>query len=484
MRATAAPEEGNKVRLSVELDPAEIDDALDDVVRRLARQVRVPGFRPGKVPRRVIEARMGGPAALRDEALREALPAFYAQAVSDTEVDPIDQPEIDITSDDPSGTVRFDAVVAVRPTVSVAGYQGLVVTVPAVEVTEADIDDQVDRLRATTGELVEVDRPAVDGDRVTLDIEGRRHPVAGAAGEGDDEDEAPGDEATGDAEAGPDADLVAEDFLYEVGSGGIVAELDDQVRGASAGDTLTFETVLGGPGESQAGESEASGTAEGQPVTFTVTVKSVKELVLPEVTDEWASEASEFATVAELRADIAERLRRVRVLRARRALSEGTEQALCELVSEDVPDVLVETELRERVHDLEHRLEHQGIAIDQFVAATGRSEQELIDELRQAAVTGVKLDLALRAVADAEGIEVDDEELASELATMAERLGMSVDQVRSELDRGGRLPTVRSEQRKAKAMRWLLDTVQLVDEDGNPVSRDALEAGEDEEDSQ
>ncbi len=489
MRATAAPEEGNKVRLSVELDAAEIDDALDDVVRRLARQVRVPGFRPGKVPRRVIEARMGGPAALSDEALREALPAFYAQAVSDTEVDPIDQPEIDITSDDPSGTVRFDAVVAVRPTVSVAGYQGLVVTVPAVEVTEADIDDQMDRLRATTGELVEVDRPAVDGDRVTLDIEGRRHPVAGAAGEGDDgdeasADEATGDNATGDAEVGPDTDLVAEDFLYEVGSGGIVAELDDQVRGASAGDTRTFETVLGGPGDSETGDSEASGTTEGQPVTFTVTVKSVKELVLPEVTDEWASEASEFATVAELRADIAERLRRVRVLRARRALSEGTEQALCELVAEDVPDVLVEAELRERVHDLEHRLEHQGIAIDQFVAATGRSEQELIDELRQAAVTGVKLDLALRAVADAEGIEVDDEELASELAAMAERLGMSVDQVRSELDRGGRLPTVRSEQRKAKAMRWLLDTVQLVDEDGNPVSRDVLEAGEDEEDSQ
>ncbi|MDA8274398.1 MAG: trigger factor [Actinomycetota bacterium] len=476
MRATAAPEEGNKVRLSVELDPAEIDGALDDVVRRLARQVRVPGFRPGKVPRRVIEARMGGAAALRDEALREALPAFYAQAVTDTEVDPIDQPEIDITSDDPSGAVRFDAVVAVRPSVSVAGYQGLVVTVPALEVSDEDVDAQVDRLRATTGELVEVDRPAADGDRVTLDIEGRRHRAAGATDEG-----AAGGSGEEAAEPdAPDADLVAEDFLYEVGSGGVVAELDDQLRGASAGDTRTFDAVLGGPAEG----SEPGEEADGQPVTFTVSVKAVKELVLPEVTDEWASEASEFATVDELRADIAERLRRVRALQARAALRQGTEEALVELVAEDVPGVLVEAELRERVHDLEHRLEHQGMAIDQFVAMTGRTEQELVDDLRDSAVVGVKLDLALRAVADAEGIEVDDEELDAELDAMAERLGMKVEQVRAELERGGRLPTVRSEQRKAKAMRWLLDTVQLVDEDGNPVSREVLEAGEDEEDSE
>ncbi len=479
MRATAAPEEGNKVRLSVELDPAEIDGALDDVVHRLARQVRVPGFRPGKVPRRVIEARMGGAAALRDEALREALPAFYAQAVSDTEVDPIDQPEIDITSDDPSGAVRFDAVVAVRPTVSVAGYQGLVVTVPSLEVSDDDVDAQVDRLRATTGELVEVDRPAVDGDRVTLDIQGRRHRPGGTAAEGT---AAEGTAAEGTAAEGTaDADLVAEDFLYEVGSGGVVAELDEQVRGASAGDVRTFEAVLGGPGEGA--ETEEGGT-DGQPVTFTVSVKDVKELVLPEVTDEWASEASELATVAELRADITERLRRVRALQARMALRQETEQAIIELVAEEVPEVLVEAELRERVHDLEHRLEHQGMAIDQFVAATGRTEQELVEDLRASALAGVKLDLALRAVADAEAIEVDDEELEGELAAMAERLGMPTERVRAELERGGRLPTVRSEQRKAKAMRWLLDTVQLVDEDGNPVPRDVLEAGEDEEDSE
>jgi trigger factor len=144
MRATAAPEEGNKVRLSVEIDEAEIDRALDEVMRRLSREVKVPGFRPGKVPRRVIEARMGGATALRGEALREALPDFYAQAVSDTEVDPIDQPEIDITSGDESGPVSFDAVVLVRPSVSIPGYQGLVVTLPNLDVGDDEVAAQID----------------------------------------------------------------------------------------------------------------------------------------------------------------------------------------------------------------------------------------------------------------------------------------------------------------------------------------------------
>jgi len=222
MRATAEPEEGNKVRLSVEIDEAEMDEALDEVMSRLARDLRVPGFRPGKVPRRVIEARMGGASALRGEALREALPDFYARAVTDTEVDPIDQPEIDITSGDEAGAVSFDAVVLVRPTVAIPGYQGLVVTLPSLEVTDEEVTAQIDRLRATAGELVEVSRPAQNGDQVTLDIHGTRQETVA---EGDD------------------SDLDAEDYLYEVGSGGVVPELDDQLRGAKTGDIFTFDST-------------------------------------------------------------------------------------------------------------------------------------------------------------------------------------------------------------------------------------------------
>ncbi len=448
MRATAAPEEGNKVRLSVEIDEVEIDEALDGVMKRLAREVRVPGFRPGKVPRRVIEARMGGATALRGEALREALPGFYARAVSDTEVDPIDQPEIDITSGDESGAVSFDAVVEVRPSVAVPGYRGLVVTLPNLEVTEDEVNAHIDRLRATSGELVEVSRPAKDGDQVTIDIHGTR---------------------TGPRAGHQDDDLDAQDLLYEVGGGGVVPELDDQLRGAKAGDILSFDTTVG---------------AEGQAITFRVLVKDTKELVLPEVTDEWAAEASEFETVDELVSDLETRLRQRHVVQAQMALQRQTAEALAELVTEEIPDQLVAVELRERIHDLTHRLDGQGMTLAQFLGATGRDEQAFVDELRSGALESVKVDLALRAVVDAEGIEVTEEELDEELAAMGERLEMDVDEVREQLERAGRLAAVRSDRRKAKAMRWLVDNVELVDEDGKPVSRDDLTVEQDEEGSE
>jgi trigger factor len=451
MRATAEPEEGNKVRLSVEIDEAEMDEALDGVVRRLSRDVRVPGFRPGKVPRRVIEARMGGAAALRGEALREALPEFYARAVTDTEVDPIDQPDIDITSGDDAGAVSFDAVVMVRPVVSIPGYQGLVVSLPNLEVADEEIDSHVDRLRATSGELVAVGRPAQDGDQVTIDIHGTR-----------------GDSLVAGSASGDDG-LDAEDLLYQVGSGNVVPELDDQLRGAKTGDILSFDSIL-------------PGTDQG--VSFRVLVKDVKELVLPEVTDEWAAEASEFETVEELRADIAERLRQRHVVQAQMALQQKTAEALAELVTEEIPEQLVNEELRERIHDLNHRLDSQGMSLGQFLGATGRDEQEFLDELRTGSLQSVKVDLALRSLVEEEDVEVSDEELDEELAAMGERLEMDVDEVRGQLERAGRLPAVRSDRRKTKAMRWLVDNVELVDEEGKPVSRDDLKVNQGEEDSE
>ncbi len=431
------------VRLSVEVDEAEVDTALDALLRRLSREVKVPGFRPGKVPRKVIEARMGGRSALRGEALREALPDFYAKAVVDTEVDPIAAPSIDITAGEAGGDVTFDAVVEVRPVVSIAGYQGLVVTIPSLEVPEADVAGQLDRLRATAGELVEVARPVQTGDQITIDVTGSR--------------------SGGD---GADDDLSTQDFLYEVGSAAVVPELDEHVVGAKVGDVVEFESKVPNLEET---------------VAFRVDVKEVKELVLPEVTDEWAAEASEFSNVDELVADITTRLSGLRLAQARAALRRNTLDALVELVSDDVPEVLVDDELRERIHDLTHRFEQQGISVEQFLSATGQSEQEFVDGLRSAAEHAVRADLALRALADAEDIELADEDLEAELAAMGERLDIPADQVRSRLDQAGRLPAVRSEQRKAKALSWLLDHVELVDDEGRAVPREALEADDEEE---
>ena len=249
----------------------------------------------------------------------------------------------------------------------------------------------------------------------------------------------------------------------------MVPELDEQLRGAKTGDILAFDATLEGLD---------------QTVSFRVLVKDVKELVLPDVTDEWAAEASEFETVEELTADITERLRKRRIVQAQMALQQRTVDALVELVTEDIPEQLVAEELRERIHDLNHRLDAQGMSLGQFLGATGRDEQEFLDELRAGALQSVKLDLALRALVEAEDIELTDEELDEELAAMGERLEMGADEVREQLERAGRLAAVRSDRRKAKAMRWLLDNVELVDEEGKPVSRDDLVVNQAEEDSE
>lgn len=448
MRATAAPEEGNKVRLTVEIDETEMNEALDDVMQRLSREIRVPGFRPGKVPRKVLETRMGGAAVLRGEAIRDALPEFYSRAVMETEVDPIDQPDIDITSGEESGPLSFEAVVMVRPVVAIPGYGGLVVTMPSLEVPAEEITAQIDRLRATSGELVEVARPIQTGDQVTIDIRGTR----------------PDADADGD-----DSDLTADDFLYEVGTDGVVPGMDDQLMGVKAGATLTFDSEI---------------EALEQTVSFTVTVKDVKELSLPDADDAWAAEASEFDTFEALQADIAERLRQRRIVEAQMALQQKTVEALVELVTEEIPEQLVLEELRERIHDLNHRLEGQGMSLGQFLGVTGRSEEEFLAELRAGALQSVKADLALRALVEAEAIEISDEELDEELTAMGSRLDMDADQVRSQLELAGRLAAVRSDRRKAKAMRWLMDSVELVDEHGKPVSRADLKVNQGEEDSE
>jgi trigger factor len=435
MRATTAPDEGNRMRLSVEVDESEVDRALEETVRRLSQQVRVPGFRPGHVPRRVIEARLGGAEALRRQAISDALPDLYAQAVADTELDPIAAPEIDLTSGGDGGPLTFDALVEVRPTVSIAGYAGLVVTVPAPVATEEDVDAHIDRLREQSGELETVSRPATDGDYTTIDLHGRRT-------EADD--------------------LDVEDYLYEVGSAAALPGLDEQLRGAKAGDILEFATSLEGGDQADA--------------QVRVLVKDVKRKVLPDATDEWASEASEFDTLAALRDDVRTRLTQMRRMQTQLAMRDRALAALVELVEDEPPEALVADEIRERLHDLSHRLEARRMTVEQFLAASGRDEQTLLAEIRAEAAQAVRADLALRALADAENIEVDDHELDEAVSDMAEQVGTGAQELRQRLEHAGRLSAVRSDRRKAKALAWLLEHVEFVDDEGNPVSRDELRA--------
>jgi trigger factor len=438
VKSTVEPLEGTPgkklVKLSIEVDESEFDRDIDAAFRKIAREVRIPGFRPGKAPRRILEARLGA-APAREQALRDAIPQYLAKAVREHEVDIIAPPEVDITGGQDDGPVAFDATIEVRPQVMVPGYAGLRVELPAIEVSDEDVEGPIEAERRRNGELTDVDRPAARGDYVTIDLA-----------------------ATRDGEPVPG--LNTEDWLYEVGRGWIAEDFDDHVIGATTGDELTFT-------------SPPSGTEE--PADFTVTVKKVQELVLPELTDEWVADTiGEPDTVEAWRSSIRERLGEVKLGQARQQLVEKAMAALAGLVDEELPQALVDTEFRSRAERFIMELQGRGIGLEQWLQATGQDQEALTDNLRSTAAEGVKMDLALRAVAEAEDIPVDEDDVEGELNRIALRLNQKPNRVRREYERQDLLPELRADIRKRKALEWLLHHVEIVDPEGRPIDRALL----------
>ena len=435
MESTVEALEGNKVKLSVAVTESEFETDINEAFRQIAREVRLPGFRPGKAPRKVLEARIGLEAA-RIEALERSVPKYYLQAVDEHDVDVIAQPEFEITGGEEGGDVSFTAVVEVRPEVNAGGYENLRVEIPSPEATEEEVEERIEHLRNSFSTLESVERPAESGDQITLDIEGSQ--------DGD-----------------PVAGLTADDYLYELGSGNIVEEFDDQLAGTKAGDVLEFKADHPDPDEAQ--------------IDFKLTVKDIQEKVLPEADDDFAKEASEFETMAELREDLSNRMSMVKKIQASMAINQKTAEALGELVDEDIPEALVDQEFQNRLQDLAMRLQAQGVGIEQYLAGVGQDQETWVAELREAATQGVKVDLALRAVALKEAIEVAEHELEAELEAVAQRVGEKVAKVRKQIERNGQLAAVRSDLRTRKALEWLVSKVELVDEAGNTIDRAALE---------
>ena len=423
----------NKVRVSVTVPAAEFEKAVDAAFRKLAGEVKVPGFRPGKAPRRLLEARFGTEIA-REQALRDALPDYYEQAIVAEAVDAIAVPEIDITAGEDEGDVTFDAVVEIRPVVTVVGYDHLRVEVPSPAVADEAVDAQIDSLRERFADLADSEDPLIDGNFALIDIKSSA-----------------GDEVV-------DA-LSASDFLYEIGSAMLVDELDDQLRGTQPGAILKFDAEL----------PERFGEQAGDTITFQVVVKEAKRKVLPAVDDEWVAEVSEFDTVEDLRADVANRLGLVAKVQAQMLVRDKVLEAVAELVAIEVPDALVEGEMERRLHDLAHRLEHQGMTIPQYLMMTGQEQGPFVDELRAGCTQAVRADLALRSVVEQEAITAEDAEVDDEVDRLAARLEQKPAKVRRDLERNGAIEALRSDLARGKAVRFLVDHAEVVDEEGNPV---------------
>ena len=440
MKSTVENLSPTRVRLAVEVPFDDLKPSLDKAYKELAAQVRVPGFRPGKVPARIIDQRVGRGAVLQ-EAVNEALPRFYGEAAREHEIVPLGQPEIDITTMDDSsgGTLAFTAEVDVRPEISLPDLDGIAVIVDDAEVTDADVDEQLDELRERFGSLKGVDRPAAAGDYVSLDL------VSKVADE-----EVEGGSAKG--------------LSYVVGSDDLVDGLDDAITGKSAGEAATLTTTL------------RQGEHAGSEAEVTATIKSVKVKELPEVDDEFAQLASEFDTVAELRDDLRERLTRVKALEQGAQARDKVLEQLIETVEFPLPESAVKSEVEYREHDIVHSLGHDDTLFDRYLEAQGKTREEFTAELTESAEKSVRAQFILDAVADKTEVQVGDAELTEYLVRQAARYQMAPQEFANQIVQGGNLPMLVADIRRNKALSEVLESATVTDASGNPVDLNALSA--------
>jgi trigger factor len=431
------------VKLNVTVEAARVDAALDEAARELAAQVKIPGFRPGRVPRRVLENRIGRE-TLVAEALRDALPAFFADAVQEAELPVVGNPSFDLGTFEAGRDAEFTATVEVRPDIAVPDYAGLQVPHPEWEVTDDEVDAQLDALRDRFAELETVSRPARVGDYVVVTISGEQH---GRRFE----------EASG------------EDLLYEIGdveqSG---SALDRNLVGASAGAILKFNDTLGAD----------YGELAGQELAFTAIVKEVKIKQLPDLDDEFALTASEFDTIDELRESLRTQMADAKLGYARAALRGAVVEQVSDLVDVSLPRSLVDAEVNYRLHDLAHQAEQRNLPIEQFLQAAGMTPQELTERIEEEARRTVKAQLVVDAIGRDARVQISEADLGAEIAAQAGRLGRPPEEVARFLTQPENLSGLVSDVFRRKAIDHLLGAVQVL---GGPPAHAEPEAVGDEE---
>lgn len=424
-----------RVRLTVEVPFDELKPELDKAYKTIGAQVKVQGFRPGKVPPRILDQRVGRGVVL-EEAVQEALPRLYSEAVTEAGVAPVGRPEVDVTKLDDGNELTFTAEVDVRPEFDLPAYDSLSVTVADAAVTDEDVTKQVDELRERFAKLTPVERAAAEGDFVTIDL------AATVDGQ-----EVPGGTATG--------------LSYQVGSGDLLEGLDEAVAGKVAGDSTTFTTTL------------VAGDFEGSAADVAVTVRAVNERELPAADDAWA-ETSGFGSFEELQADVRSRLDRMKKLEQGVEARDKVLEALLEQIDVPLPESVVESEVEWRRESTTQQLAQAGMTLDQYLESEGKGEEELADEVRESATTAVKAQLVLDAVADAEELGVSDAELTDQVVRRAQRAGVSPDQYAQSVVQSGQLQGMVSEVRRGKALATVMESATIVDASGNPVDLEAL----------
>jgi trigger factor len=428
MQTTVESTEPHTVKLTIEVPEEELDKDLDRTYRAIANQIKIPGFRKGKVPKQIIDTQIGRDAIL-EEFVSSSVPAYFRQAVNEEDLAPITDPEIDVQQLEPGKPFIFSATVEVRPRLAFeeSDYTGIGVTKPPVEVTEAEIDDWIERLRERFSELEPVGRPVQQGDFVTVDLTVSK-----------------GSEKVEQASR--------EDYLYFVGSGEVGEKLDVELVGANPGAILKVSDAL----PERFGE-ELGGAA----VDISVLVKDVKARRLPEVDDELAKTASEFDTIEQLRDDLQERLTEVKEREATAALRDLVLQAMIDKVDVDLPENLVGEETDHRIHHARERAERMGLKLEDMLDAQGWDEARLREDSREHAIRGIKGDLVLEGIARSASLEVTAEEIGAEIAVLAQAYGREPKAVAKDLERGGQVVTLAGDIIRSKALDLLVERADI-----------------------
>ena len=445
METTVETTDPHTVRLTIEVPEDEFGKDLDRTYRAIANQIKIPGFRKGKVPKQIIDTQIGQD-AIFEEFVNSSVPAYFRQAVADEDLAPITDPDIDVQQLEPGKPFVFSATVEVRPRLSFeeSDYTGIKVTKPTVEVTEQEIDDWIERLRERFSELEPVGRPVQQGDFVTVDLTVIK-----------------GGQKVEQASR--------EDYLYFVGSGEVGEKLDVELVGAKPGAILKVSDAL----PERFGE-ELGGAA----VEITVLVKDVKARRLPEVDDDFAKTASEFDTIQQLRDDLRERLTEVKEREAGAALRDLVLEAMIDKVDVDLPQSLIDEETDHRIHHARDRAERMGVGLEKMLELQGWDEARLREDSREHAIRAIKSDLVLEGIARNASLEVTAEEIGAEIAVLAQAYGREPKAVAKDLERSGQVVTLAGDIIRTKALDLLVERADVDTEQPEDATNETRRAKE------
>ena len=431
MKSTVEQLSPTRVRINVEVPFTELKPDFDRAYKELAKQIRLPGFRPGKAPAKLLEARVGREALL-DQVINEALPSRYGQAVTESDVKPLGQPEIEVTKKEYGGELVFTAEVDVRPEFTLPDLSALKITVDPIDVSDEDVDGELQSLRARFGTLTGVERPVASGDFVSIDLSatigGEDVPEAGTKG-----------------------------LSHEVGSGQLIDGLDDALVGLSAGASKVFTTEL------------AAGPHAGKEAEVTVTVGSVKQRELPEPDDEFAQLASEFDTIDELRENLADQVRQAKRVQQAEQIRINALEALIEQVDVPLPEAIVQAQVDSTLHNALHGLDHDEAKLAEALEKQGTTREKFETDARAEAEKAIKTQLLLDALGDDLDIQVSQEDLTERLVVTSRQYGIEPQQLLGYLQQQNQLPAMFADVRRGLTIAAAVESATVTDTDGTVV---------------